>query len=63
MQEIQKKIFYFNKWWNQPSIFEYLDHNGINIGKLFHDEFYSYVIQFLKKLYEIKQIVTLLIPL
>ena len=54
--ELQKSIFKFSKWYNEPSIKQILEYDKINIGKLSYIELFSFLIPFLKYFFEINKI-------
>jgi hypothetical protein len=49
---IQKQVYQFMNWYNEPSVIKYLDYYGINLGKLVHDETSGFFTPLLKKFYE-----------
>jgi hypothetical protein len=53
LEEIQKNVYKFSSWYNFSGFNDYLIYEGMNIGRLFHEEFLDYLVQFLKKFYEI----------
>ncbi|MCV0411910.1 hypothetical protein [Nitrosarchaeum sp.] len=51
--EIQNNVYKFSYWYNNKEFSEFVFFNEINIGRLFHEEFLDYIVQFFKKFYEI----------
>lgn len=57
LQTIQKKSYHFSRWYNESTISQFLEYDGINLGELFNVEFHYSLIPFLKKFVEINNIV------
>jgi len=53
---IQKQAYYFLEWYEHDSIKNYIEYEGINLGKLFCDEIFGFIVQFLKKFHEMYNI-------
>ena len=53
---IQKNVYLFSEWYWQPIAKKYLEYDGINIGRLFHEQTVDFLVQLIKKLYEIIKI-------
>ena len=51
--DIQKKIYEKVKWYDEKIIEKYLIYQGINLGKLVHDETHIFLVSLFKKFYEI----------
>ncbi len=56
IDELQKESFRFAKWFDNEIIYESLEYDNINLGKLFYVEFHYFLVPFLKKLHEIIKI-------
>ena len=56
LQLIQDKSYVLTEWFDESSIRNLIEFEGINLGKLLHVEFTYFLIKFLKKLLETKQI-------
>ena len=54
--DIQKKIYEKVKWYDEKIIEKYLIYQGINLGKLVHDETHIFLVSLFKKFYEILNI-------
>ena len=50
---IQKQVYEKVKWYNETLAKKYLTYEGINLGKLVHDETHSFLIPIFKKFHEI----------
>ena len=57
-EEIQNSCYILSKWFNEKKIKEYVEHDGINLGSLSYIEFFVFLIPFLKKFVEIRNITT-----
>lgn len=53
---IDKQIYQFSSWYDNKNVSQFLQFEGLNIGKLFHDDTLDFLLKFLKKFYEIKAI-------
>ncbi len=53
---IQKQVYEKVKWYNETLAKKYLTYEGINLGKLVHDETHSFLIPIFKKFHEILNI-------
>ena len=53
---IQKQVYEKVKWYNETLAKKYLNYEGINLGKLVHDETHSFLIPIFKKFHEILNI-------
>lgn len=53
---VQHKSYTLAKWCQQPFISEQLEYSGVNIGRLFHEQIVVFLVQFLKKFFEIDSI-------
>ena len=56
LEEIQNYAYTFAKWYDIPTVKEMLLYNGVNVGGLFYIELYVFLLEFLKRFYEIQQI-------
>ena len=54
--DIQNKSYDFIKWYNNPTISNFIEYEQINLGRLFFDNFHLYLVPFLKKFVEILRI-------
>lgn len=57
LKNIQKDVYKFSFWYEYSDFQEFLTYEGMNIGKLFHEEFLDYCVQFFKKYYEIHSLI------
>ena len=57
IETIQKNSYKLTKWFSEPSIHKLVEYEKINLGKLLEVEFSLFLIQFLKKLLEIINII------
>ena len=53
---IQKQVYEKVKWYNEIPAKKYLTYEGINLGKLVHDETHSFLLPIFKKFHEILNI-------
>jgi|APSaa5957512535_1039671.scaffolds.fasta_scaffold01339_14 hypothetical protein len=54
INEIQKVVYRFIKWYDENQIQNFIKYDTINIGKLFHEETLDYLVKFIKSYFEIK---------
>jgi len=54
--KIDKQIYHFSDWYDKKEIKQLLQYDEINIGRLFHDNTFDFLLKFLKQFYEIKTI-------
>ena len=54
---IQEKSYQFAEWYKIPEINNYQNFENIDLGSLFKIEFFVFLLPFLKKMYEIKNII------
>ena len=54
--EIQNYLYTFSKWYDVKSIQKYFMIEDLNIGQLLQEQFIDYMIKFLKKFFEFKEI-------
>ena len=54
--EIQNHLYIFSKWYDVKSIQKYFMIGDLNIGQLLQEQFIDYMIKFLKKFFEFKNI-------
>ena len=54
---IQEKSYQFAEWYKIPEINNYQNFENIDLGSLFKIEFFVFLLPFLKKIYEIKNII------
>jgi len=53
LESIQKKSYYYSKWFIQPEIKSFLEYENVNLGELYYAELHYFLVPFLKKLFEI----------
>ena len=58
-EKIQNNSYIYSKWFDEVKIKEHIEYNGVNLGSLSYIEFFIFLIPFLKKFVEVKNIVTL----
>lgn len=54
--KLQTEIFKFSKWYDDDDLQDFLQYEGINLGKLYYSELSIFLIPFLKFYFEIKKI-------
>jgi len=54
---IQHQAYDLAKWYFEPSVSKLLEYSGVNIGRLLHEQIVVFLVQFLKKVFEIDYIV------
>ena len=55
---IQEESYRFSNWFDEPSIIKSLLYEDHNLGELFYPEFHYFIVPFLKKFVEIRNITT-----
>ena len=55
-EKIQNNSYLYSKWYDESKIKEFIEFDGINLGKLSYIEFFVFLIPFVKKFVEIKKI-------
>jgi hypothetical protein len=56
IQNIQKNSYYLSQWFENPTISNMLEFEGINLGELSYIEFHYFLVPFLKKFVELTHI-------
>ena len=56
LDHIQDLSYEFSNWYNEPEIFNLIEHDGINVGELFYLEFCYFLTPILKRIFEIQKI-------
>ena len=59
LYQIQNEVYSLSKWFDQPEIKKDIIFEGVNIGRLFHEQFSEFLVKFLKKYREIHNIYTI----
>jgi len=57
--EIEKLSYDLTRWYENASITEKITHNGLNLGSLFYMEFHRFLVQLIKKFFELQFIFNL----
>jgi len=57
LEDLQKKSYYYSKWFEINEISKLIVFNDINLGELFYTEFHYYLVPILKKFYELTKII------
>lgn len=53
---LQNQVYKLTRWYENESVVNEIQYEGINIGRLFHEQTVNYLIKFLKKSHEVFQI-------
>jgi hypothetical protein len=56
LESIQENSYKFSKWFENKNFNQYLEYEGVKIGRLICHELFVYLLPFLKKFFEIKKI-------
>lgn len=54
--KLQNQVYKFSTWYRSDTIKNELQYEGLNIGRLFHEQIVDYLVKFLKKSHEVFQI-------
>ena len=56
LADLQNQVYKLSTWYKSDAIINDVQYEGINIGRLFHEQIVDYLVKFLKKSQEIFQI-------
>lgn len=56
LDDLQNQVYKFGTWYENESVVNGLQYEGVNIGRLFHEQTVDYLVKFVKKSHEVFQI-------
>jgi len=56
LDDLQNQVYKFGSWYENESVVNDLQYEGVNIGRLFHEQTIDYLVKFVKKSHEVFQI-------
>ncbi len=54
---IQKYVYKFTYWYLEKNFISFLEYKGVNIGRLYQDDFLNFFVRFLKKFSEVELVI------